>query len=224
MNGTLYIVATPIGNPKDITFRAVEILQSVNFILAEDTRKTSLLLKTLKIEGKKLISYYSQKEKDKAGLVIEHLLAGESGALVSDAGTPLISDPGHILIKLAVLNHIPIISIPGACAITTLLPLSGFPLGSFYFGGFLSIKSGKRKNELRKLLDLKTTLIFYESPHRILKTLADMLEVFGAEMEVVIGRELTKTFEEIIRGNLKYVLENSKFVVKGEFCIVLKNI
>ncbi len=222
MNGKLYIVATPIGNLKDITFRAIEILTHADTILAEDTRTASTLLKHYQINNKKVISYFSQNEKKRIPYVVSLLEQGQNIALISEAGTPLISDPGHLLIKEMITHNIDIISIPGPTALTTLLPLSGFPLSNFYFGGFLSPKSGKRKNQLKKLLHIEGVLSFYESPHRIVKTLNDMFLVFGNK-EVVIGRELTKKFEEIIRGKLENLIQNDKFVLKGEFTILLKN-
>lgn len=223
MNGKLYIVSTPIGNLKDITLRAIETLKNVNTILCEDTRTSSVLLNHYQISGKRLLSYHSKNEKDRVIQVMQILESGEDVALISEAGTPLISDPGFILIQEAILKKINIVPIPGVSAITTILSVSGLSLASFYFGGFLSIKSGKRKNQLLKLKDLETVLVFFESPHRILKTLKDMAEVFGYEKEIILGRELTKKFEEIIRLNLEELLENSKFVVKGEFCIIIKN-
>jgi len=223
MSGKIYIVATPIGNLQDITLRALEVLKSVKVVLAEDTRKASILLNHYQIRPDKLLSYYSQNESKRLPQVMDILESGEDIALISEAGTPLISDPGFLLTQEAVKKEIPMIPIPGASAITTLLPVSAFPLSSFYFGGFLSPKSGKRKNQLKKLKDLETVLIFYESPYRILKTINDMKEVFGEEKEVVIGRELTKKFEEIIRGNLSEVCLENNFLVKGEFCIILKN-
>jgi 16S rRNA (cytidine1402-2'-O)-methyltransferase len=223
MSAALYIVSTPIGNLKDITYRAVETLKTTPVILAEDTRKASILFRAYDIQPEKVISYHSKNEPQRIQRVMETLESGTSVALISEAGTPLISDPGFLLVREAVKREIPIIPIPGATALTTLLPASGFPLGSFYFGGFLSPKSGRQKNQLAKLKDWKTVLVFYESPHRILKTLNSMAEVFGEDKEVVVGRELTKKFEEIIRGSLGEVIQQGNFVIKGEFCIILKN-
>lgn len=223
MSGTIYIVSTPIGNLKDITYRAIETLKSVKIVLSEDTRKSAILFAEYGIRPQRVISYFAGNETKRLKEVIELLESGEDLALISEAGTPLISDPGFLLIKEAVSRKIPIVPIPGVTALTTVLPVSGFPLGSFYFGGFLSPKSGRRKNALKELKEIKTVLAFYESPYRILKTLEDMKEVFGEETEVVIGREMTKKFEEMIRGNLKDVTEINKFTVKGEFCILVKN-
>lgn len=226
MSGTCYIVSTPIGNLKDITYRAVITLKSVDVILAEDTRKAKILLNAYEIAPKRIISYHSQNEKQRLNQVLEILNSGEEVALISEAGTPLISDPGFLLVKELAKNEIPVVTIPGVTALTALLPLSAFPLGSFYFGGFLSPKSGRRKNQLKKLLELETTLVFYESPYRVLKTLADMKEVFGGEREVVLGRELTKKFEEVIRGTLNELCREESdpaFLVKGEFCVILNN-
>ena len=223
MSGKLYIVSTPIGNLKDITLRALETLKSVSVILAEDTRTTQILLNEYQIQGKRVISYHSKNEKQRLPQVMEHLALGTDMALVSEAGTPLISDPGFLLVQEAVALGVTIVPIPGVSALTTLLPVSAFPLSSFYFAGFLSPKSGKRVNQLKALKGLETVLVFYESPYRVEKTLTAMLEVFGPEAQVVIGRELTKKFEEILRGKLESIVNNSKFVVKGEFCILLKN-
>ncbi len=223
MKGKLYLVATPIGHLKDITLRALEILKTTPIILAEDTRTASVLLNTYQIKAQKLISYHSKNESQRLPEVLSYLNTGQDVALISEAGTPLISDPGFLLTQGAIEQEIEIISVPGASALTTLLPASGFPLSSFYFGGFLSIKSGKRKNQLAKLKNLETCLVFYESPYRILKTLQDMKEIFGSTKKVVIGRELTKKFEEFIRGTLEEVLAPKYFLVKGEFCIILKN-
>lgn len=223
MKGKLYLVATPIGNLKDITLRALEILKTTPIILAEDTRTAGVLLNTYQIKAQKLISYHSKNEAQRLPEALSYLNTGQDVALISEAGTPLISDPGFLLTQGAIKQKIEIISVPGASALTTLLPASGFPLSSFYFGGFLSIKSGKRKNQLAKLKNLETCLVFYESPYRILKTLADMKEIFGSTKKVVIGRELTKKFEEFIRGTLEEVLAPQYFLVKGEFCIILKN-
>lgn len=223
MKGTLYIVSTPIGNLKDMTYRAVETLAEADVVLAEDTRTAGKLFQHYAIRAKRLMSYHSKNEPQRLNGVMEILESGQNAALISEAGTPLISDPGFLLVKEAVSRDIKVVPIPGATALTAVLPVSGFPLGSFYFGGFLSPKSGRRKNTLKKLIELESVLVFYESPYRILKTLKDMAEVFGEEKEVVLGREMTKKFEEVVRGTLKQLLEEQNFVNKGEFCIILKN-
>jgi 16S rRNA (cytidine1402-2'-O)-methyltransferase len=165
---TLYIIATPIGNPKDISIRALETLKEVDFILAEDTRTLNDFLRLYGIKEKKIISYYSQNEKQKLSQVLSFFDQG-SVALVSEAGTPLISDPGFLLVKACIEKKIAMTCIPGASTLTTLLPLSGFSLKEFFFKGFLSNKRGTRQNQLKKLLEIETVLIIYESPHRILK-------------------------------------------------------
>lgn len=219
----LYVVATPIGNLEDITFRAISVLKTVPIILAEDTRKAKILFQRYQIQPQQLLSYYAGNEKQRLPEVLSLLESGKDIALISEAGTPLISDPGFLLIQECIKKNIPMTSIPGPCAITTLLPLSGFSLADFYFAGFLSPKTGKRKNQLQKLKSIASTLVFYESPHRIMKTLEDMRLVFGEETEVVIGRELTKKFEQIERGTLKLVCENKNLALKGEFVIIVKN-
>lgn len=216
----LYIVATPIGNLKDITLRALETLKSVDLIAAEDTRHTRKLLAHYDIHIP-LTSYFEHNKIAKAAYLIKVLKDGKEIALVSDSGTPGISDPGFAIIRLALKNNIPVISIPGPCALIAALVVSGKPTHKFVFEGFLPSKQSARKKRLKALLPEERTVIIYESPHRILKTLEDMREVFG-EKEIVIAREMTKKFEELKRGKVsecaRYFAENSP---RGEFIIIL---
>ena len=216
---SLYIVSTPIGNLDDITVRALNTLKNVETILAEDTRKTKILLDRYDIREKKLIPYFSGNEKRILNSVINMLKEGKEIALVSEAGTPLISDPGYLLVKRAIEENIKIFSIPGVTAFTTLLPVSGFPVSSFYFAGFLSNKKIKKRNQLADLKTLNTVIVLYESVHRIEDTINAINDVFGSETEIVIGRELTKKYEEIIRGKVGNIKIN--FEKKGEFCIII---
>ena len=222
---TLYIVSTPIGNLKDITIRGLEVLSQVDLLLVEDTRSIQFLLKTYKISPNRIISYHSHNERARIEEVLK-ALQSQSVALVSEAGTPLICDPGILLIKEVIKNKIPIVSIPGVSAFTTLLPITGFPLSDFYFAGFLSSKISKKKNQLLLLKELKTLLIIYESVHRIKETVGFLKDIFPSENEMVIGRELTKEFETIYRGTLQEIntiVFATDFVCKGEFCIIINN-
>jgi 16S rRNA (cytidine1402-2'-O)-methyltransferase len=219
MTGKLYIVSTPIGNLKDITLRAIETLNEVDFILCEDTRITSILLKQYNVI-KKLISFNAVSEIKKIPSIIERLKNGQSYALVSDAGTPAISDPGIRLVSESIKNGIQIITIPGATALIAALTISGLPTDSFVFEGFLPLKKGRQK-KLGELSEEERTIVLYESSHRIEKLINELVQYFP-ERFVVICRELTKKFEETWRGfpaELKEVL-NEK-IIKGEFVIVI---
>ena len=221
MQGKLYIVSTPIGNLKDITLRAIETLNEVDFILCEDTRVTSILLKQYNII-KKLISFNAVSEIKKIPSIIERLQNGQSYALVSDAGTPAISDPGIRLISEAVKSEIEVITIPGATALIAALTVSGLPTDSFVFEGFLPQKKGRQK-KLKELTEEERTIVLYESSHRIVKLINELVEYFP-ERYVVVCRELTKKFEETWRGfplELKEKL-NEK-TIKGEFVVVISN-
>ncbi len=221
--GTLYIVATPIGNREDITFRALAVLKSVDFILAEDTRHSVQLLTSLGVKNN-LESLHAHNENDKSKHIIEKLLAGKSIALISDAGTPLISDPGFLLVKLARQQQIPVIPVPGACALITALCAAGIPCDSFLFLGFLPAKSQARKSKLESLRTEPHTLIFYESTHRILECLDDLGDLYGQTCEIVLAKELTKTFERFISGSLLEVknwLLSEPAHVKGEFVLLI---
>ncbi|MBR5240208.1 MAG: 16S rRNA (cytidine(1402)-2'-O)-methyltransferase [Clostridia bacterium] len=220
MMGTLYLVATPIGNMGDLSPRAKEILESADLIAAEDTRVTGALLKKLGIE-KKLVSYYEHNAAMRSSLLIRHLEDGETIALVSDAGTPAISDPGEDIVEECIRRGIEVIPVPGPCAFVCALTVSGFSTKRFSFIGFLPAKQNERKKELESIKHREETLIFYEAPHRLLKTLSDMCEVFGEERKVSVSREITKKFEEHIRGSLSQVLTHFETnPVKGEFVIV----
>ncbi|MDP3732443.1 MAG: 16S rRNA (cytidine(1402)-2'-O)-methyltransferase [Candidatus Omnitrophota bacterium] len=216
----LYIVATPIGNLKDITLRAIEILKSVDLIACEDTRHTKILLNHYGIQTP-TTSYFQHNKITKGEYLIGLLKEGKSVALVSDAGTPGILDPGYNIINLAIKNNIEVTLIPGPTAFINALVLSGKPAHKFIFEGFLPRGPLARKNRLKEIAGLKYTAIFYESCHRILKTLADIMEVLG-NREIVCARELTKKFEEVKRGSAKDILEELKAEKpRGEFVVVI---
>jgi len=218
--GKLYVVGTPIGNLKDITFRAIEVLQSVNFIACEDTRRTSILLNHYKIEGKKLLSYYEPKESVQVPKIIK-LLEKEDVALVTDAGTPSISDPGYKLIRACIEKGIPVEVIPGPSAVITALVGSGLPTDRFTFVGFLPKKG--LNNFLEELKAYKdSTIIAFESPNRVVKSLEAIKETYGDNTTVCVARELTKLHEEYIRGRVVEVFEelNKRGEIKGEVVIL----
>ena len=219
MKGKLYIVATPIGNLEDITFRAIKVLESVDLIAAEDTRHTLGLLNHFNI-SKPLISYYKQNEKTKSEILIEKLLEGQNIAVVSDAGTPGISDPGEEIVKVAIENEIEIVPIPGACAFVNALIASGFSTREFSFIGFLSAEKKERKDKLAELKYETKTLIFYEAPHKLKTMLESVLEVLG-DRKIVLAKELTKIHETFIRGYVSEILENIE-IIKGEFVILIE--
>ncbi|HVN48976.1 MAG TPA: 16S rRNA (cytidine(1402)-2'-O)-methyltransferase [Bacteroidota bacterium] len=217
--GTLYLVATPIGNLEDMTYRAVKILSSVDMIAAEDTRTTKILLDHYNIV-KPMVSYYSYNEQARAPQLIEKLLAGQSVAVVSDAGTPGISDPAFHIVQQALENNIHIIPVPGASAVLSALIVSGLPTDRFVFEGFLPLKKG-RKTKFELLKMESRTVVLYESPHRIVRTLEDILEHLG-NRRVAVARELTKKFEEVLRGTTESVLAEIKSKQpRGEYVIVL---
>lgn len=216
----LYIVPTPIGNLDDITLRAVNVLRDVDFILAEDTRTTSFLLKHLGIE-KKLYSHHKFNEHATVKMVAESIAAGRNAALVSDAGTPGISDPGFLLVRTCVEAGIEVETLPGATALIPALVQSGFPCDRFCFEGFLPQKKGRAK-QLQSLAAEERTMIFYESPYRVVKCLEQFAGVFGPERRVSVSRELTKKFEQTVRGTVAEVLEHFRTTdPKGDFVIVL---
>ena len=220
--GTLFVVPTPIGNLEDITLRAIRILQESDIVVCEDTRQTMKLLSHLKI-SKQLISFYTQNQLKRIPQIISLLENGKKIALVSDCGTPAISDPGYYLIKEAIDKNINVVPLPGACALITALVGSGLTTDSFVFLGFLKKKTGKMKKELEQAKSVQKTIVFYESPHRILKTLETCKEVFGEQTKIVLARELTKKFEEFIRGTIKEVSEEMSFrEILGEFIILLE--
>jgi 16S rRNA (cytidine1402-2'-O)-methyltransferase len=219
--GTLYIIATPIGNLEDISYRAVRILGEVDYIAAEDTRRAQILLNHYHIK-KPLTSYFDHNEKTKAPALIALLKTGKNVALISEAGTPTISDPGYRVIAEAIRCEILIVPIPGACAAITALSVSGLPVHRFAFEGFLPPKTGKRKTLLTKLADEERTLIFYESPYRVCSAIKDMIEILG-NRKAAFAREITKLHEETLRGNLSEILEileNRR--IKGEITLLVE--
>lgn len=216
----LYIVPTPIGNLDDITLRAIKVLEEVDFILAEDTRTSSVLLKHLGID-KPLRSHHKFNEHATVAAVAESIEAGRNVALISDAGTPGISDPGFLLVRTCVEAGIEVETLPGATACIPALVQSGFPCDRFCFEGFLPQKKGRMKR-LAELAEESRTIVFYESPFRVVKCLEQLSEVFGAERSVAVSRELTKKFEQTVRGTLTEVITHFKnHQPKGEFVIVL---
>lgn len=222
--GTLYLVATPIGNLEDITFRAIRTLKEVDMILAEDTRKTIKLLNHYEI-SKPMISFYRHNEGVKSEHVLSLLEEGKNLALVSDAGTPAISDPGEDLVKLLIENNISIVPIPGAVACIQALICSGFDTTKFAFEGFLSINKRCRKERLEILKNEERTMIFYEAPHKLKRTLVDLKETFGGERRIVLAREITKIHEEFLRLTIDDAIayyDEDEHDVKGEFVIVLE--
>ncbi len=222
-NAVLYIVATPIGNLTDITQRAISILKTVDVIAAEDTRHTGLLLKHLNIKNK-LLSLHEHNEHSQSSIIIKHLERGESVALVSDAGTPLISDPGFFLVREAKHAGFKVVPIPGACAMITALSVSGIATDRFVFEGFLPQKPGARQKQLKAIANEQRTLVFYESTHRIIDCLKDMKKILGDERLVTIARELTKTFETVhsdtLKNTLNWMLDDPQ-QKKGEFVVIL---
>ena len=216
---TLYLIATPIGNMEDITYRAINVLKSVSVIFSEDTRVTNQLLSYYNIKNK-LISSHQYNEKDNIDKLLKYLNDGQDVGLVTDRGTPIISDPGYYLAKAAINNNYNVVSIPGATAFVSALITSNIDAQPFTFFGFLNSKSSKRRKELEELKNNKYTLIFYESPHRLIDTLNDMLKILG-NRNISISREITKKFEEIYRGTISDVI-NELDVLKGEFVIVVE--
>lgn len=220
-SGKLYICPTPIGNLEDITIRTLNILKEVDLIAAEDTRNSLKLLNHYEIK-KPLTSYHKYNINEKSRYLIEKIQEGENIALISDAGMPGISDPGEELIKLAIENEVKVVGLPGATASITALVVSGLNTEKFVFEGFLSSKNSERKKELKDLKEEPRTIIFYESPHRLLKTLEDMFNIFG-NRKIAIARELTKYYEEVFRGNITEAIESfSNRPIKGEFVLVIE--
>ena len=221
--GTLYIVATPIGNLADISFRAVEVLRSVNAIVAEDSRHSAKLLQHYNISAPIQV-LHDHNERENSIHLIEKLRQGSDLAVISDAGTPLISDPGHWLVKLAIEQNIRVVPIPGASAAIAALSVAGLPNDRFCFEGFLPAKKQARLGRLQELKQETRTLIFYESPHRILESIDDLKQVFGNDRPAVIARELTKTFETLLRGSLAELatlIKQDENQQKGEFVVLV---
>lgn len=221
MAGTLYLIATPIGNLEDITHRAVRLLGEVKVIACEDTRHTQKLLNHYAIKTKTL-SYHDHNERERALELVELLKSGADVAVVSDAGTPGISDPGFRLARIAIDNDVPVVPVPGASALVSALVASGLPPDEFFFGGFLPARSGARRTRLAELRSLPATLIFYEGPHRIAATLKDAQEILG-ERQAVVARELTKMHEEIARGSLSELAARfaSAENARGEMVLII---
>ena len=221
MPGTLYIVATPIGNLEDITPRALRILRDVDTVACEDTRRTQGLLNHFGIKTK-TISYHEHNERQRAEQLCQLLITGKNVALVSDAGTPLISDPGFRIVNAAIQQNIPVVSIPGPTALVTALTASGLASDQFFFAGFLPARANARRAKLQELRDMRATLIFYEAPHRIAKTLKDAVAVLG-DRDAVVARELTKLHEEIARGSLVDLSRrfSQNVSVRGEMVLII---
>jgi 16S rRNA (cytidine1402-2'-O)-methyltransferase len=219
---SLYLVATPIGNLEDITLRALRVLKEVDLIACEDTRQTLKLLNHYGIQTR-LVSYHEHNEMTKAAELVVDLEGGAKIALVTDAGMPGISDPGFRLIALAIRHHVPVIPIPGASAFLAALVASGLPTDSFRFSGFLPAKSGQRRKLLESVKESPRTQVFYEAPHRLLETLADVVEVLGNDRHVVVAREVTKIHEEFLRGRSAEILKQLKARgdVKGEITLLI---
>lgn len=219
-SSTLYLVATPIGNLEDITLRALRVLRECDVVAAEDTRRTGQLLKHFEI-SKPLLSYFQFNEAKRSEEIIERLRRGEKVALVTDAGSPGISDPGERVVKAAIVAGLRVESVPGACALVAALTASGLPTEEFHFIGFLPHKSGQRRKQLESLKCFDGTLVLYESPYRIEKLLGELQEVFP-ERPVVLGRELTKKFEEFLRGTpAELIAATAKRSLKGEFVVMV---
>ncbi|WP_442592263.1 16S rRNA (cytidine(1402)-2'-O)-methyltransferase [Pedobacter sp. AW31-3R] len=218
MGGKLFLVPTPIGNLEDMTFRAIRILKEADIILAEDTRTSAPLLKHFGID-KKAYSHHQHNEHKATSEIIRFLSEGKIVALISDAGTPAISDPGFFLVREVLKHNFPVECLPGATAFVPALVNSGLPTDAFVFEGFLPVKKG-RQTRLKKLADEERTIILYESPHRLLKTLEEFAVFFGEERQASVSRELTKMYEETVRGTLTEIkshFENN--ILKGEFVI-----
>jgi 16S rRNA (cytidine1402-2'-O)-methyltransferase len=220
MSGTLYVVATPIGNLEDLSLRALRVLKEVEVVACEDTRRTRALLSHYDIH-KPTVSYYEHNKVVRGPQIVRQLLEGASIALVTDAGTPGVSDPGFRLVREARAAGVSVVPVPGPSAVVTALSAAGVPADRFFFDGFLPVKAGKRLNRLRALKELETTIVLYESPHRIVATLQAIADVFG-DVEMVVARELTKQFEEIVSALPAAHLERlGSREVRGEFTVVI---
>ena len=219
---TLYLVATPIGNLADLSPRAVKILSQVDFIAAEDTRNTQKLLSCFQISGKELVSYFEHNKRQKGEYIISRIEAGESCALVTDAGTPAVSDPGEDLVRLCAERGITVTGAPGCCAAVHALSLSALSTGRFAFEGFLSVNKGERKKRLEEIKNERRTMIFYEAPHKLIATLDDLLATFGGERRITLCRELTKMNEELLYTTLKDAVSlYQERSPKGEYVLIL---
>lgn len=222
--GKIYIVSTPIGNLKDITFRAIDTLKEVDLIAAEDTRRTTELLNHFNIDTK-VTSYHEHNKYEKATEIVDKVKEGLSVAIVTDAGTPIISDPGNELVKLAIEENIEVIAVPGACAAINALVVSGLDARSFVFVGFLSDDNKKRKEQLEELKNEIKTMIFYVSPHSFKKDIETLIKEFGEERESSVSREMTKIHEETTRGTLKEIFDDYESrEIRGEFVLVVSGL
>jgi len=222
MAGMLYLVPTPIGNLGDISQRCRETLEDADFIAAEDTRVSLKLLNHLGIK-KPLVSYYEHNRAESGPRILERILAGETCALVSDAGSPAISDPGEDLVALCAQHQVQVSAIPGPCAVITALSISGLPTGRFTFEGFLTTNKKGRQDHLKELLYESRTMVFYEAPHKLLNTLQDMMNAFGPDRRISLCRELTKLHEEVIRTTLQGALDHYRELApRGEYVLVLE--
>lgn len=221
IGGTLYLVATPIGNLADISERALKVLSEVDFVAAEDTRNSGLLLSRYGI-SKPLISYFEHNKRERGQIIVDRIKKGESCALVTDAGTPAISDPGEDIVRLCAEENIPVTSIPGACACITALTLSGLATGRFAFEGFLTTNKADRRKRLEEIATEKRTQIIYEAPHKLLGTLEDIYKYFG-ERKISLCRELTKLNEEVFRTTLSNAIETYKEKSpRGEYVLIIE--
>ena len=217
---TLYLIPTPIGNMEDITLRAINTLKMVDVVFCEDSRVTGMLLKSLDI-SKKLISSHKFNESGNKDKLLEYLKEGKNVGLVSDRGTPVISDPGYELAKIAIENNFNVVGLPGATALVPALIMSGLDANHFYYYGFLNSKDNARKKELEYLKNIKSTIIIYEAPHRIEKTLEDMSKILGNNRKISISREISKKYEQVYRGRIKEIIDqNNEY--KGEIVIVIE--
>ena len=218
--GTLFLVSTPIGNLEDITFRALRVLKESDIIAAEDTRRTGMLLQHYSIKNR-MVSYHSHNQKSRLPVLLQKLSEGSNIALVSDAGTPGISDPAFDLVRTAIASSIPVTSVPGASAVITALTISGLPTDRFVFEGFLPVKKGRR-TRIDQLALERRTIVLYESPHRLIRTLQDLFEILG-NRSIAVCREMTKKFEEIVRGPLSEVIRVlSARKTLGEFVLIIE--
>jgi len=221
MPGTLFIVSTPIGNLEDMTLRAIRVLKEADIIAAEDTRHSRKLLTHFGI-GTPMMSYWGEKEKVKAEEVMAHLMKGETVALISDAGTPGISDPGAVLIRRAIEDGVEIVPVPGPSALAAAVTISGLPTEQFVFIGFMPNKRSQRRKALEELASEPRTMVFYESPHRIFDTLVDIEEVFGSGRRAAVAKEITKLHERVLRGTLETILDAMETeTIAGEYVIVV---
>ena len=225
MPGTLYLVATPIGNLGDFSPRAREVMSEVDFIAAEDTRVTKKLMTALDLPQKPLVSYYEHNRRQRGEEILARLLAGENCALVTDAGTPAVSDPGEDLVALCAPEGVPVIPIPGCCAAVCALAASGLPTGRWCFEGFLSVNKKARREHLDALKNEKRSMIFYEAPHKLRATLDDLCAAFGGERRISLSRELTKLHEETLRMTLaEAVAYFAETAPRGEFVMIVEGV